>query len=443
MQGLFQAIFYTEKVNALFTNEASIAYMLQFESALATAQAKHGVIPQDAAEIIADSCNVEGISITQLITDAGLGGNVNIPLVKQLTRVVRQKDIAASKFVHFGATSQDVIDTALMQQLRDAIKFIDADLNQLIKQLISLVAEHRNTLMVGRSFMQHARPITFGYKAADWLHALLRSKEAIDNLLKNHFLLQLGGAIGTLYGMHEKGLQVAETMSELLDLKNPVKPWHTEGDRFAAIATTLGILTGNVAKMAKDISLLMQTEIAEVFEPSAKGKGGSSTMPHKRNPVACIAILANHARVPSLVATIISCMAQDHERATGLWHATWETIADITKLTAGAVKKAVELTDGLDVDKEQMLLNLEKTNGLIYAENLSLALADKIGKEAAHELVEACCKEAQTTQIHLKEIALNNNIIRQHLGDRIQELFDPVHSTGFCEKFITGVLEAV
>jgi len=294
--------------------------------------------------------------------------------------------------------------------------------------------------MIGRSFMQQARPITFGFKVAGWLEPLLRSQQTIESLLHNGFLLQLGGAVGTLSSMPENGLQVSETMSELLHLNNPAKPWHTERDYFVNIATTLGILSGNIGKIAKDISLLMQTEIAEVAEPSAEGKGGSSTMPHKRNPVGCVAILANATRVPALVSTMLACMMQDHERATGLWHAEWETLAEIIQLTAGCVNKAVEVTNGLEVRKEQMLRNLELTKGLIYAENVSLALAEKIGKQDAHQLVEQLSKEAQERNVHLKDLVLSEDTITKHLSKaQIESLFNPESSIGMYAAFIERV----
>src|SRR5689334_8388904 len=326
MHNLYEKIFYSKKVNELFTNEAIITAMLRFESALAKAQATHNIIQMSAATVIEKNCKVEKINIEQLIKEAANGGNINIPLVKQLTSIVKKENDEAAKYVHFGATSQDVIDTALMLQLKSAVKLIAEDLEQLIEQLKDLTKEHAKTIMVGRSFMQHARPITFGYKTAGWLDSLLRSRQAIQSLLGENFVLQFGGAVGTLSVIDKKGLEVSETMSEELGLGLPEKPWHTQRDRLATIATTLGILSGNIGKMARDISLLSQTEIGEVMESSIKGTGGSSTMPHKKNPVGCIAILANADRIPGLVSTILSSAIQDHERATGLWHAEWQTI---------------------------------------------------------------------------------------------------------------------
>lgn len=441
MQRLYERIFYNEKVNRLFTDEAVINYMLRFESALAAAQAKCKIIPDAAAQFIDECCSVKNINIERLIAEAALGGNAAIPLIKQLTEVVKQKDEEAAKYIHFGTTSQDVIDTATMLQVRDAAQIIHDDLQQLIEQLISLTKEHTNTVMIGRSFMQHARPITFGYKVAGWLEPLLRSQKAIQELLKDGFALQLGGAVGTLSGMKEKGLQVSETMAAILNLSNPLKPWHTQRDYFAGIVATLGILTGNIGKIAQDISLLMQTEIAEVMEPSAEGKGSSSTMPHKRNPVGCVAILANAARVPGLVSTMFACMSHDHERATGLWHAEWETLASVVQLTAGCVRKALEATNGLEVRKEQMLQNLELTRGLIYAENVSLALAAKIGKAEAHELVEKFSKQAISENFHLRDLLLSQAAVTAHLTSaEIESLFSPSMSIGLCEEFIKRMI---
>ena len=441
MQYLYETIFYSKEVNELFSNEAIIAAMLRFESALAKAQAKHNMIPVSAAEVIEKCCSIERIDIKQLIKEAGNGGNINIPLVRQLTSVVKKQNDQASGYVHFGATSQDVIDTALMIQLQSALQLIAKDLEQIIKQLVALTKEHRQTIMIGRSFLQHARPITFGFKTAGWLDALLRSKQAIRNLLKEDFVLQLGGAVGTLSAMNEKGLDVSEAISEELGLALPEKPWHTQRDRFAIIATTLGILSGNVGKVAKDISLLSQTEIAEVMEAWKKGKGGSSAMPHKKNPVGCISILSNAERVPGLVSTMLSSMMQDHERAMGAWHAEWQTVADIVQLVAGSVNKAVEVTSGLEVNKEQMLRNLEMTRGLIYAENVSMALAPMIGKAEAHELMEQCSDESVSKNVHLKDLCMNHPVISKNLKPgEIEKLFDHTLSLGICDVFIDRVL---
>ena len=445
---MYQNLFYDKEINYLFEDKATINYLLQFEIALAQAQALHGVIPTEAAKAIEGVCLVENIDLENLILDVRLGANTSIPLVKQLTTLLKcQNTEGASnfnlgaKFIHFGATSQDVIDTATMLQVRDAVLIIDKNVAVLIQQLVFLIENHRNTLMIGRSFMQQAKPITFGFKAATWLDGLLRSKKRLKNLLNTHFTLQLGGAVGNLSSMTDKGWDVMQSMSKILNLTTPSVSWHTQRDRFVEIATTLGILVGTISKIAKDISLMMQTEIAEVYEPSGAGKGGSSTMPHKRNPVSCIAILAIAQRLPPLVATMLASMTQDHERATGAWHAEWETLADIVKLSGGAVLQAVEMTDGLEVNADKMLENLDCTEGLIFAENVSLALSAKIGKAAAHHTVEAACKVAISAKKHLKTILKAEETVAQNLSsEELEACFDPKNSLGLCDVFIDNVL---
>lgn len=441
MESLFESLFYKVEVNALFSTEAYLSAMLRFEAALAQAQAEEGMIPQAAADTITRCCTLDHIDIPSLIPAIGLAGNPNIPLVKQLTAAVKKIDSEASKYVHLGATSQDVIDTAVMLQIKAALLLIQKDLEQLLNQLYQLAETHRHSIMAGRSFLQHARPITFGYKVATWMDGLLRTSQRIEQVLRHNLVLQFGGAVGTLAGFGDKSLPVAHTLAQKLDLALPPISWHTQRDRLVEVASTLGILTGNLGKIAKDISLLMQTEVAEVFEPSGAGKGGSSTMPHKRNPVGCVAILAAAQRSPALLATLFQSLPQDHERATGLWHAEWLPLIELCKLTAGALQQALHMTNGLEVDTQRMLQNLELTNGLIYAENLSLALAEKMGKAAAHEHVEGLCKRVASTHTHLKILATADPIVSKYLNSSdIDHLFNPANSTGECDRLIDEVL---
>ena len=441
MESLFESLFYKAEVNALFSAEAYLSAMLRFEAALAQSQAEQGMIPQAAADSITHCCTLDHIDIPSLIPAIGLAGNPNIPLVKQLTAAVKKTDTEAAKYVHLGATSQDVIDTALIVQVKAALILIQKDLEQLLNQLQQLAETHRHCIMAGRSFLQHARPITFGYKVATWMDGLIRSTQRIEQVLQQNLVLQFGGAVGTLAGFGDKALPVARTLAQKLDLVLPPISWHTQRDRLVEVASTLGILTGNLGKIAKDISLLMQTEVAEVFEPSGAGKGGSSTMPHKRNPVGCVAILAAAQRSPGLLATLFQSLPQDHERATGLWHAEWLPLVELCKITAGALQQALNMTDGLEVDTQRMRQNLELTNGLIYAENVSLALAEKIGKAAAHDYVEGLCKQVVQTQTHLKVLVTGDSIVGKYLSSSdIDGLFDPVNSTGECDRLIDAIL---
>jgi len=443
MQGLYENLFYSKAVNELFEDKAFIGYMLRFEASLAKAQANCDLIPVSAAVIIEKCCDVKNIDISLLKEQIALSGNAAIPLVKQLTKIVDKQSPDASRYVHFGATSQDVIDTAIMLQLKAAFGTIQSDLGKLIGQLVFLAKTHRETVMIGRTFLQQARPVTFGFKVACWLDGLLRSKQRIERLLNENFVLQLGGAVGTLSGMEGKGIRVAEEMCKELGLNTPLITWHTQRDRMVEAGAALGILAGNIGKIGTDISLLMQTEVAEVLEPFAAGKGGSSAMPHKRNPVSSIVCIANAQRIPPLVSSLMAGMVQDHERATGAWHAEWETMAAIVKLTAGSLTQALVLTDGLEVDANRMRHNLELTNGLIYAENVSHALSGTMNKTAAHELVEKWCLRAKEEGRYLKEIIKEDAGVGESLKEQLDQIFDPMNSLGMCSEFIDRILNSI
>lgn len=441
MEALFESLFYKTEVNELFSAEAYLESMLRFEAALAQAQASLGIIPEEAARQIVNFCQLDVLDVPVLVQEIGLAGNPNIPLVKQLTTALKTTHPEAAKYVHLGATSQDVIDTALVLQVKAALILMQKDLRFLLLQLRQLAETHRHSIMAGRSFLQHARPITFGYKVAGWMDGLQRSATRLEQMIAHNLPLQFGGAVGTLAGFGDKALPLAQALAQQLDLSLPSIPWHTQRDRLVEIASTLGILTGNLGKIAKDISLLMQTEVAEVFEPAGAGRGGSSTMPHKRNPVGCVAILAAAQRSPTLVATLLSAMPQDHERATGLWHSEWLPLVELCKISAGALQQALIVTNSLEVDTARMRANLELTNGLIYAENLSLALAEKIGKAAAHEYVEALCKRVTQERSHLKSLALADALVLQHLSPTvIESLFDPANALGEGNSLIDAVL---
>lgn len=427
---LYESLFYDKAVNHIFSPEQTVQYLLTFEANLALAQAQEGFIPKEYAQIIAECCTVKAIDVPALVAQVGLGGNVTIPLVKQLTVLVKQKSPEAAKFVHYGATSQDVIDTAQMLQAQASIVLMQERLAVIIAQLYELAYAHRHTVMIGRSFMQQARPITFGLKVVTWLDGLVRAKERLAQL---SFYVQLGGAVGTLASMPDKGQAIAQSLASLLGLSYHPVVWHTQRDLLAQIATTVGLLSGSLGKIAKDISLLMQTEIAEVFEPSAQGKGGSSTMPHKRNPVSCIAILANAQRVPALVSTLLQAQLQDHERATGAWHTEWETLAQILQLCAGSLAQTQVMTQNLEVNTSQMLRNIEATQGLIFAENVSLALAEQLGKAEAHEQVEQWCKLAQAEGVHLKTMVARQQLLTP---EQLEQLFNPVNALGFAVTMV-------
>ncbi|RVT73913.1 3-carboxy-cis,cis-muconate cycloisomerase [Flavobacterium sufflavum] len=431
---LYTQLFYSKEVNAFFSDSESIRQLLRVEATLAQSQANKDLFSKEIADVISTCCTGSEIDIEQLKNDIPLGGNAAIPLVKQLTKIVAAKDAEAAKYVHLGATSQDVVDTALVLQIKEFIGWANAKIDFLERQLIALTQQHQETIMIGRTLLQHAKPTTFGYKTAGWLEAVSRSKQRLQAVQKRLLVVQLGGAVGN--GNIAISTEIQHEFAQLLGLK-PSFTWHSHRDNLAELASVLSILGGSLGKIAKDVSLLMQTEVAEVFEGAAEGKGGSSTMPHKRNPVSCAAILANTNRLPHLAATLFSAMPQEHERSVGLWHSEWEVLVEIMQLTAGSIEKSIGLIEGLEVDKNKMLTNLELTNGLIYAENLSLALAKKIGKSAAHELIEKACKNAIQEKKHLKEVILEMNIEI----DDLDELFNPKNSIGLSLELVRQVLK--
>jgi 3-carboxy-cis,cis-muconate cycloisomerase len=431
---LYTQLFYSKEVDAMFSDSETIAQMLRVEVVLAEAQANKGLFSKAIAETIKVSCTVSEIDIEKLKIELALGGNAAIPLVKQLTQIVKNKDTEAAKFIHLGATSQDIVDTAMVLQIQEYIVWLDNKISLLEEQLIAITLKHRQTIMVGRTLLQQAKPTTFGFKTVGWLAAITRSKQRLQEIQKRVLVVQLGGAVGN--GNANISTEIQEEFARLLGLA-PSLTWHSHRDNLAEMASVLGILSGSLGKIAKDISLLMQTEVGEVFEGAADGKGGSSTMPHKRNPVTCAAILANTNRLPHLVATIFSAMPQEQERSVGLWHSEWEVLTEIMQLTAGSVEKSIALIEGLEVDEIRMLANLEVTKGLIYAENLALALAQKIGKSAAHEYIEKACKKAVEEKKHLKEVVLEMNI---EIAD-LDSLFDPKNSIGLSLELIDQVVK--
>jgi 3-carboxy-cis,cis-muconate cycloisomerase len=431
---LYSEFFYSKTINELFSDKQTIVQMLRFEGALALAQAENGIIPPEAAQIIENCCQVDFIDIDKLKSEIKLGGNAAIPLVKQLTRIVKNNDVEASKYVHLGATSQDMVDTATVLQMQQYWYWLNDKLAELSDLLVEITKKHRNTLMIGRTLLQQARPITFGLKTSGWLQSIERSKERMKSTQKRVLVIQLGGAVGSGNANLSKSIQ--QSLADYLDLK-PSFSWQSNRDNLVEAASFFGILNQSLAKIAKDVSLMMQTEVAEVFEGAAEGKGGSSTMPHKRNPVTCAAILANANRIPNLVATLLASMPQEHERSAGLWHSEWEVLTEILLLTAGSIERSIELIASLEVDDKRMLQNLELTKGLIYAENISLALAIKMGKINAHELVEKACKLAISQQKHLKEILKEMNIDLPNL----EELFKAENSIGNSLEIIDEILK--
>jgi len=438
---LLDPLFRYDALDKLFSDEARIQGMLDFEAALARAEATSGIVPASQAQIIAGKCRAEHFNFSVIAKDAALSGNLAIPLVKKLTEIVAHVDKDAARFVHWGATSQDVIDTGCILQVRGAFNLIDQDLARLSGSLVTLAETHRATPIVARTWMQQALPTTFGFIVAGWLDAVSRHRNRLAEIKPRVLTLQFGGAVGTLAALGGRGPEVAKALADDLRLSLPSIPWHAHRDRIGEIATTLGLCTGTLGKIARDISLHAQTEIAELAEPIFEGRGGSSTMPQKRNPVTCAVVLAAATRIPGLVATLLSAMPQEEQRGLGGWHAEWETLPDIVRLSGGALHHLVEMLPGLEVDTQRMRHNLELTNGLIFAEAVAMALGDRMGKMPAHLVVEAACKKAREQNRHLKDMLREESGLRGHLTPAdLESLFDVRNYLGSADEFIRRVV---
>jgi 3-carboxy-cis,cis-muconate cycloisomerase len=358
--GLFDALSRRGSVPELVGDTAYLRAMLDTEAALARAEARAGVIPAEHAAAITEACAAGRFGIAEIGRAAEAPGNPVEPLVRRLRDVVGG---AAADYVHAGATSQDILDTATMLVARQALVAVVADIDAAGDAAARLAADHRHTLMAGRTLLQQALPITFGAKAAGWLSGLDDAAELLDSVRDGRLGVQLGGGAGTLASLHPHGPQVVALLAEELGLPAPALPWHTNRTRIAALAGALGVAATAMAKPARDVTLLAQTEVGEVRE-AAPGRGRSSTMPHKRNPVAAVATLANTAQAPGLVATVLTAAAgHEHERAAGAWHAEWHPLRELFLAVGSAAAWLADCLAHLEVDAARMRANLDLRGG--------------------------------------------------------------------------------
>jgi 3-carboxy-cis,cis-muconate cycloisomerase len=440
---MLDALFRTDAIRAVFSDRGRLQGMLDFEAALARATARAGLIPQSAVAPIEAQCRADLYDMELLARAAEAAGNTAIPVIKALTSHVESRDPGAARHVHWGATSQDAMDTGLVLQLRAALALVEADLEALSDSLARLADAHRGTVTAGRTWLQHAVPTTFGLRAAGWLSAIERHRRRLQQIKPRVLALQLGGAAGTLGAMGDRGLEVAAAVAADLGLSLPDMPWHTQRDRVAEVATTLGLLAGSLGKIARDVSLSMQTEIGEASEPAGEGRGGSSTMPQKRNPVSAAVVLAAAVKVPGLVSVILAAMVQEHERGLGNWHAEWETLPEICMLTAGALAQARRIVDGLEVDAQRMRESVDLTRGLMLAEAVSMALAPKVGRRMAHQLVERAGAIAAKEGRSLREVLVADAQVMAHMTTaELDRALDPHNALGCADALIDAVLAA-
>jgi 3-carboxy-cis,cis-muconate cycloisomerase len=431
-------LYSTTRMSSVFSYEAHVQAMLSFEAALARSEARVGILSREAATHIEAACKVEHFDVAALYREALVAGTPAIPLVRMVTAQVEGD---AKKFVHWGATSQDAIDTAMMLQMRQGLDLLIDDLYSVCTACARLAEEHRHTLMVGRTLLQQAVPITFGRKAARWLALALRQMRVLRTHRERTLAVQFGGAAGTLASLDQDGLHIAELLAEDLGLPLPDIPWHTERDRVAEIATSLGIVAGAMAKVAGDIVLLAQTEIGEVTEGEAHGKGGSSAMPQKHNPVDATNALASARLAIGEVPVMLSAMVQEHERAVGGWQAEWVALPTLFRATASAVEHVRLAVSGLAVNTQRMSMNLDMTHGLVMAESLTMALAQHMGKAEAQSLVQTVCAQAVKSGTPLREVAEAEMRIRTLLSpEEIDRALDPAAYLGSAPLFIDGIL---
>ncbi|MCQ2993514.1 3-carboxy-cis,cis-muconate cycloisomerase [Pseudomonas quasicaspiana] len=436
-QQLFDAYFSQPQMSEIFSDQGRLQGMLDFEAALARAEASTGLIPAEVVEDIQAGCRAELFDFAELAVAIGNAGNSAIPLVKALGKKIAARNPTAERYVHMGATSQDVMDSGLVLQLRAAIGLLERDLAELAESLARQAQRYAVTPLAGRTWLQQATPVTLGMKIAGWLGAITRHRQRLQELKPRLLNLQFGGASGTLAALGAQALPVAEALARELQLSLPEQPWHTQRDRLVEFASWLGLIAGSLGKMGRDISLLMQTEVGEVFEPAAAGKGGSSTMPHKRNPVGAAVMISASVRAPGLVATMFAAMPQEHERSLGLWHAEWETLPELCCLVSGSLQQALQVIPALEVNAEQMLTNLDSTRGLVLAEAVSIELAQRIGRDAAHHLIEQSCRQAVQQGLHLREVlGADPQVSAELSAAELDHLLDPANYLGLAQQWV-------
>lgn len=436
---IFRDIFSTEAMRRIWSDENRIQKYLDIEVALARVQAELGIIPTEAAREIARHGDVLQYDISQLKKRTEAIGYPVLPVVEQLVKLCAN---GLGEWAHWGATTQDITDTAAVLQIRESLHIVETDLNFICGSLRGLAQKYRDTPLAGRSNLQQAVPVTFGFKMAVLLAAFERHRARLAELRPRLLVGEFGGAAGTLASLEKRGLEVQVGLMRELKLGQPVIAWHTARDCFAEVGCFLGLVTGTLGKIATDVKLMMQTEVGEVSEPFAHGRGSSSTMPQKRNPISCNFILACTSIVRQHAAALLEAVVEDHERSTGPWEIEWIALPEIFLLSAGALAQARHILPGLHVDEKRMRENLDITKGLIMSEAVMMGLAPHIGRQRAHDLVYDICRKVAETGMPLIDLLSADNEISQHL-DRaaLERLADPANYLGLSGEMVDRVLE--
>jgi 3-carboxy-cis,cis-muconate cycloisomerase len=437
---IFRDIFGDPEMRRIWSDENRTQRYLDFEAALARAQASIGMISKQAAAEIARVCRVENIDFARLEKETL---NIGYPVLGVVHQIATLCEGDAGNYCHWGATTQDITDTATVLQMRESFELIGGMLDAAIAATAKLARDHRDTPMAGRSNLQQAVPITFGFKMARLLATLRRHKQRLAELRPRLEVFEFGGACGTLASLGDRGLDVQAALADELGLAQPDIAWHTERDRIAEAGCFLGLLTGTLGKFATDLKLMMQTEVGEASEPFVPNRGSSSTMPQKRNPISSVYITACAASVRQDVAALLDAMMEDHERATGPWEIEWIVLPSIFTLAAGALKQAVFVLGGMEVHADQMAANLDLTHGLIVSEAVMMGLAPALGRDRAHDLVYELCRRAGSESTPLSELLQQNKEISSQLSaDKIKQLTDPAGYLGLAGVMVDRVLHA-
>ena len=436
--GIFRDIFSTEPMRRIFADENRVQKYLDIEAALARAQARLGIIPQDACDEICRHCSAGQYDYAKLKSQTERIGYPVLPVVQQLVAACRD---GLGEWCHWGATTQDITDTATVLQIREALDLVEADIVAIADALAAMAKRYRDTPMAGRSNLQQAVPITFGYKVATYLAAFDRHRQRLKELRPRLLVGEFGGAAGTLSSLGKRGLEVQAGLMKELDLGQPEIAWHTVRDRIAEVGCFLGLVTGICGKIAFDVKLMMQTEVEEVYEPFHEGRGSSSTMPQKRNPISSVYITATNSLVRQHVAALLDAMVEDHERATGPWEIEWIAVPEIFSLAAGCLAQTRFVVSGLQVDEKKMRANLDITRGLIVSEAVMMGLGPHIGRQYAHDLVYDICRQVIATGRPLVDLLTENPEIAKHL-DRaaLEKLCDPANYLGQAGEMVDRVL---
>jgi 3-carboxy-cis,cis-muconate cycloisomerase len=435
---IFGDIFSDAAMRAVWSDENRTAKYLDIERALAKVQGQLGIIPQEAADEIVQNCRLDMIDWAQLKAKTEQIGYPIIAVVNQINANCRDK---LGEYCHWGATTQDITDTATVLQMREGLALVEADLKAISDSLAHLSRTYRDTPIIGRSNLQQAIPITFGFKTASILAGIERHRERLEQLKPRVFMGEFGGAAGTLASLEKGAMETQAGLMAELGLACPPIAWHTVRDTIAEVGAFLALVGGSLGKIAMDVKLMMQTEVAEVFEPYAPGRGSSSTMPQKRNPISCLYIHANISVARQHAAALMDAMVADHERSTGPWEIEWVSLPEIFCLMSGALKQTKFVLAGLEVDTVQMRRNIDMTHGLVMSEAVMMGLGPFIGREYAHDLVYELCREALKQQRPLVEILAAHPEINAHVSRAQLDAFcDPANYLGQAGVMVDQVL---